>query len=524
MAAGRHAFAGVALLAAALGAPPAAVAFTCEAAGGRPWRELTSEHFVVATDLDADDARELVEDLERIRGAVSAVLLPGRSAIPGRLGVVAFRSPDDLEEHAAPHVVAFYATLGPEERAIVLHPFPGRLAGRRGASIGEVVAHELTHHLLSYGLARRPAWLNEGLASVLEPLGSLGPGDPLEVGRVPASRSLRTRRSRVPVAELLAWDGRWDDFHMERHYDSSWLLVHFLLNHHPEGLSDLMRRLALGEDPGPAWAASFPAWDPGRAGALGDLEDDLDMYALSTALPFRRLPPPAGAPPAAGPAISARALPPAEIHALRIRLWSYRRSNRDPAALRAEVTEALAEDPGQPDALAALARLDGSDPVAAARRATAAHPGDARAWQLLAQALVRGPVAERLAARERAAALAPDDPAVLAGLTRDLVAAGRSGTAMPLVRRMLAAAPHSWGVHAAAASAASDLGACRDAVSLQRRALDLFPERALPSLRDELASTLASYARQCAPAPETETPRPEGGGASDPAGSPAIRD
>jgi Flp pilus assembly protein TadD len=123
-----------------------------------------------------------------------------------------------------------------------------------------------------------------------------------------------------------------------------------------------------------------------------------------------------------------------------------------------------------------------------------------------------------------AAALAPDDPAVLAGLTRDLVAAGRSGMAMPVVRRMLAAAPHSWGVHAAAASAASDLGACRDAVSLQRRALDLLPERAPPSLRDALAATLAGYGRQCAPAPETETPRPEGGGASDPAGSPAIRD
>src|SRR5512137_693299 len=103
MAAPRHPFAGLALLAAALGFPPAAAdAFTCEAAGGRPWREITSEHFAITTDLDAGDARDLVEDLERIRRAVSSALFPGRPDIPGRLSVVAFRSADDFEEHAEP--------------------------------------------------------------------------------------------------------------------------------------------------------------------------------------------------------------------------------------------------------------------------------------------------------------------------------------------------------------------------------------------------------------------------------------
>jgi tetratricopeptide (TPR) repeat protein len=522
MAAWRHRRAGRALLAAAacaLAAP--AAAFTCEAAGGRAWREVTSEHFAVRTDLDADEAAALAQDLERIRGAVVAALFPGRADVPGRLGVVAFRSAGDFEDLAPAHVAAFYASLGPEERAIVLPAFPVPAAGR-DARTAQVVAHELAHHLLAYALPRRPAWLDEGLASLLEPLGTLRPGEPVEVGRVPSARHVRRRKDRVPEADLLAWSGRWEQLHMERHYDTAWLLVHYLFTRHPEETFDLLRRLGRGEEPGAAWAASFPRWDPGRPGALDDLEGELDRYGRAPALPFRRLP--GNAVPAAPAVASDRHLPPAAVHALRIRLWPYRQSERAAAALRAEVAEALGEDPAAPDALAMRARLDGTDPAAAARVATAAHPDDPRAWQLLAVALERGPVEERLAARRRAAALAPDDPAVLAGLARDLVAAGHSGMALPLVRRLLAIAPYSWGAHAAAAAVASDLGACADAVSLQRRALDLLPDRGSGAARAGLEASLAAYERQCAPSPETETPRPVRGGASSPAVTPGVRD
>jgi hypothetical protein len=96
--------------------------------------------------------------------------------------------------------------------------------------------------------------------------------------------------------------------------------------------------------------------------------------------------------------------------------------------------------------------------------------------------------------------------------------------AVPVVRRMLSAAPYSWGVFSAAAAAAGDLGACGDALSLQRRALELLPERSAPALRTELAAALAGYERQCAPAPETRTPHPSRGGAPSPARSPVGRD
>jgi hypothetical protein len=187
---------------------------------------------------------------------------------------------------------------------------------------------------------------------------------------------------------------------MARHYDTSWLLVHFLVTRRAEGFSDLMRRLGRGEEPRAAWTGAFPQWDPGRKGALDELEEELDVHGRGGAFGFLRLPDGAGeARPGldVAPATTERPLTSAAVHALRIRLWPYRQSERGEAALRAEVAEALAEDPGEPLALATRARLDRADPVAAARRGTAAHPEDPRAWQLLAVALERGEVEERLA-------------------------------------------------------------------------------------------------------------------------------
>jgi hypothetical protein len=37
--------------------------FVCPARGGRAWRELKSEHFVVRTDLDHEEAATILDEL-----------------------------------------------------------------------------------------------------------------------------------------------------------------------------------------------------------------------------------------------------------------------------------------------------------------------------------------------------------------------------------------------------------------------------------------------------------------------------
>jgi len=90
------------------------------------------------------------------------------------------------------------------------------------------------------------------------------------------------------------------------------------------------------------------------------------------------------------------------------------------------------------------------------------------------------------------------------------------------VRRMLAAAPYSWDAFSAAAIVASDLGACREALSLQRRALELLPERSPPRWRAEFSAALAGYSGSALRTHDAPTPRPWKGRASRPATSPVT--
>jgi tetratricopeptide (TPR) repeat protein len=180
-------------------------------------------------------------------------------------------------------------------------------------------------------------------------------------------------------------------------------------------------------------------------------------------------------------------------------------------ALRAEVGEALEEDPAHPIALQYRAELSGEDPVRLARASISAHPDDPRAWTFLAHALggdrrwsesergeaYRRRLAEREAAYRRAAELAPQNPAALHNVAAELLAQGRSGEALPFARRAAQLAPWSPPLLAAHAAALSDLGRCEEAIPVQQRALDALPERAAESVERGFSERLQAYARQC---------------------------
>ncbi|HYG68058.1 MAG TPA: tetratricopeptide repeat protein [Anaeromyxobacteraceae bacterium] len=456
--------------------------FRCPDRGGAPWRELANEHFVLRTDLDSHDARVLLDRLERMRAAVLAALFDGAPESPGRVEVVAFRSERDFEEFAPKGVTAYYLRYAGGPPRIVLS---SEIRSWQRA----LLAHELTHHYLAAAFARLPRWLGEGLAVYMESLGEQGTDAEIVVGGAPADRLARAREGAMPVRELLAWDGTLGTRESLDFYASSWLLVHFLAHKRGAEFAELQRRLAAGEPPESAWPAAFPEY--ARPENLVGLDRALTWYAR-TELPMQkrevRVEP--------GVEPFEQRMPPAEVHALRLALWSHG-PQKSVTALRAEVTEALLESPDHPVALQFLARFDDEDPIALARRAVAAWPDDARAWTFLGNSLGDYARREREQAYRRALDLAPDNPAALHNLAVELREDGRPGEALPLARRAVELAPWSPPLLAAYAAVQSDLGQCGVSIPLTQRALEALPDRTPRETRAELRDRLLGYARQC---------------------------
>jgi hypothetical protein len=244
----------------------AAAAGSCPLAAGK-WRELRTAHFVLATDLPADAADELAEQLEVLLGADLVVLGALRPEVPETLRVVAFA---DVETFRAfvppPHDGVF---VGGGGGVILLRGDLGRVTR---ASIG---AHELMHYLLGRAIPRHPAWLAEGLATFVEGAGEGAAGETLRLGAATPERVWASRTDRAPLGEVLA--APRGPFTAPQ-YATSWLLVHFLRAKHAERLVAYERRLARGEDPGAAWVAAFPEWDPARPAALDALDRALTRY------------------------------------------------------------------------------------------------------------------------------------------------------------------------------------------------------------------------------------------------------
>ena len=134
--------------------------------GGRPWIQVDTPHFSLATDMDAAPARDLARTLEDW-WAVMGIALPqaGGAPHPGsaaheRLLVIALRSSGEREE--------VHYNLGGAFSAFPLVP-PAMSIGNFDSDLGrETLKHELAHALLYERLPRIPRWLTEGMAVYLQ--------------------------------------------------------------------------------------------------------------------------------------------------------------------------------------------------------------------------------------------------------------------------------------------------------------------------------------------------------------------
>ncbi|HET9596216.1 MAG TPA: hypothetical protein VFP65_11580 [Anaeromyxobacteraceae bacterium] len=455
--------------------------FVCPAHGGPTWREVSSEHVVLRTDLDSDSARSVVREIEYTRALLLSAMF-GRSSIDTveRIEVVAFATRAELAEFTDTRHDAFFYRDAFGRQGIVL-------AGGIEDEQGMTIAHEMAHMLSAHFVVRQPRWFAEGVAQYFQTLGKPSFGRARSAGAPPGDGySERLRRAPVDVRDVLLWVSAEDE---EELYAASWLLVHFLMSRQPDQFEAFQRRLVRASDPGDAWNDTFPEWSIRREGATKALDRALRGY-LDDGRATARLQVAGSVEGVLKVRTDERALAPAQVHTLRLELpraWPDH-------ALRAEVEEALREDSAHVGALARAATRDPSAAPALARRAVAAHPEDPRAWTFLAHSLAPG---EREMALRRSVELAPDRAEYIADLAAELDTSKRYAEAVTMSRRAIQLAPWSPVSLTVHARALAHLGRCQEASATMKRAAEVFREGISPGAIAALSDWAASLEGEC---------------------------
>ena len=455
----------------------------CAAHGGTPWLELTSQHFVVSTNLPPSEAREAAVQLEQARTVVLAAFPMGDAP---RLDVVVFQTASQLQELAGDPVLD--AALTHDRKGALL------LTGNAGSFLAVTqlrsLLHELAHHFSGGVLRRWPRWFEEGLAIYLE---TITLDADLKTAVRGTANEVRLdevlRWGVLPVKSLWAWDVEPDRHNgLEEHRAaSSWFWVHFFFNEHRRQLDGFMRSLAAGDEPGTAWTAAFGLLSPEAMTEAATAylakqqtrSQKMDLSQLNTSL-------------------SERTVPDAQVHAV---------LSRAAAALgawpraRAEARAAMSLDPLDLNTLeqgAVLQELP-EGRLAAARSLTEAAPTLAAGWLLLGLAL---PASDATGgqALDQALWLDPRSFSTLIELAAARCTEGKCPEGVDFADRAGALAPGDPRVQASAALVFLQAGQCEKAVASQQHALEVLSHRASSALRAQLQARLTEY-RRCSSVP-----------------------
>jgi tetratricopeptide (TPR) repeat protein len=470
------------------------------ALGEKSWLELRSDNFILRTDLPEPEARSSIAEMERMRSVFLRALSWGgsRPAHPRPLEVVLVDDLAELHQFSKPELEGFVHTVNGAQLVV--------MSGDQPASDEPVLKHEIAHAIAGQLLRRQPAWFAEGLACFLENTQRKEREERALIGEVDQARVTWLKlHGAMPAREILAAQSAINLPQREglRFESSSYELFFLLVNERPGQLAAYMKSLVRGEDPAASFAALFPDLTPAAIDQL--IHDSLSRF--SNANPSERsvlLEPYEGT-------LRLRALPPAELHAQLGSLFELSPGRADRAAAlsraRTEFAKALELDPGEPDALRASLRLANAPAEAwrkAARRAVALHPDRWKSQQLLVLALEdetppppeRGLPArsdERLEAAQKAAVLAPFEPAAQAGLAEVLVRRGRLDEALPAALDAVALDPSDPTALSDLAVILAALHRNHEALGIAQRALEAAPANASPhflermkALRDQL--------------------------------------
>lgn len=463
------------------------------------WNEYETAHFTLDTDLDAVDGAEAVRQLEHTRAALLSAAWP-KAQLPQGERVHAIVLADDLDfERLFSRQVGALTQRGSEMLLVMTGP-PSRWEKRPSLAAdasSSVLRHELSHYLASYFYLRQPRWFSEGLAQFLETIQVAPDGKTAELGAVnPGAYSKYVKFRSIMVRDALHWNQtnsvlpEGDTLGL---YGLSWAMVHYFYNQHPDQFGRFQAALAKGERPQLAWDEVF--------GTSRALDEEISHY-----LKFGKYQQFSVAIQNLDVTLRTRPLTPSEVHLVRAQLaLAGERFNPAQASdlkseVQAEIALALKGDPQNIAALEVKApALPPAERRAMAKQAVQAHPDNAHAWYLLAVALreMKDVGMEEQAALKKATQLDRGFAEALNTLAWQYVEAGRFKDALPYATRAVQLQPWSAPNVDTLAVVLDGVRRCPDALTTERRAIDLLPEKARPEVLQEYSARLARYQAEC---------------------------
>jgi hypothetical protein len=370
---------------------------------GQAWLEVRSPHFDLYTDLQEAAALDMAHALEESRAGLIRVAWRAESDPQGRTEVAVFASEERFHDYVQDSDTAGLAqSYVGMERLIVTYWDEERPSG-----LPRVAVHEIAHDLSYWFTPLQPAWYSEGMASFLEGLqydrathrAILGevPPNMLRVLKTPGRTAGSTRE--LFDAPRAVHEDAWET---SRFYFTSWLLVHYLMNHQGEPFYQFQLDLSALRDWREAWSQRFPKLGPLELDA--SLEQYLDGGQFNYVVEQVEVP-------AFSPRV--RVLSAAEGHG--VSSWIARRLGSLEHSQQ-ERDAALALQPNELNALRTRyqdLRGDGQakQRLELSRQLVQAYPESGEAWLLLARS--GDSPEERSQALGQASRLMPEHPGVL---------------------------------------------------------------------------------------------------------------
>jgi tetratricopeptide (TPR) repeat protein len=458
------------------------------------WREVSTPHFVLRTDLAAGVAKRAAQTLELNRDMLVSAAWP-RTEIPewARTEVYVLDG-TDFQRTFGEKVDSL--SMGGVPEQFYLYGDPGRWESRSSLMLSAVstLRFQLAVRIARLLYPDGPRWFVDGIGHFLETVHLSDDGKSVVLGAVNPSelRNYAARRT-VSLAQLLSW----------KHSDPtnwgldgmSWLFVHWLSNAQPDRFSRYRLELMRGAGGEAAFATAFSSLD------LPATDQELFRYSKHGEYAEASAP--------LVPTVAhftERLLTPSDLHVVQARLaiasWNTNPGERTADALRTHVREqidmALALDPTNVTALWTDEWTPQAQRLTRARGAAEAHPDDPRAWELLGTLLgeTQPGCEEEEKAYRKALALAPNNPDVTNALAWLLQDQGRWSQAMPLAMKVIKRTPNSPFALDTYAAVMFKAGSCTNALAAQQRAVD----RLTPASRKEnpqIEKRLTDYRTAC---------------------------
>jgi hypothetical protein len=217
--------------------------------GGPAWYEITTQHFVILTNMDDAEAVKLANELENTRAVITKVVYGREPPVQPKAWVLALRRDEYAEYFDA------RAAIGVFFPSTWFEPVMITSTGSAGHNYA-VRTHELAHYMSSLYVPSRfqHRWYAEGVASYLETIShNLKTGE-VRVGRPPGGARWADPRS------LASYDQLWQFSNASGNvlYATSWVAVHYLMHRRAADFDKYQQALADGADAKAAWEQIFP--------------------------------------------------------------------------------------------------------------------------------------------------------------------------------------------------------------------------------------------------------------------------